>query len=168
MTTAEGLRRSIEGLSEAAFRERFGAEEACRQALFEMRRRDGLTCSGCGGSSVCRLRTRKVVRCNRCKRQARRTAGTVVQDAKLPLVTWCAAIYLPTRSKGGVSSIELGRRPGVRQGTARLMKHELMRAMAAREAGKPKPSGRVEIDPPVPLRGPEGSKRRLTGTLRLN
>jgi hypothetical protein len=42
MTTAEGLRRAGRGLSEAAFRERFGTEEACRRALFEMRWREGL------------------------------------------------------------------------------------------------------------------------------
>ncbi len=41
---AVGLRRALKGLSEAAFRERFGSEEACRKALFEMRRRhrDGM------------------------------------------------------------------------------------------------------------------------------
>src|SRR6185437_7814913 len=51
-----------------------------------------------------------------------------------------------TRSKGGISSIELGRRLGVRQPTAWLVKHKLMRAMAAREAAKPKLAGRVEMD----------------------
>jgi hypothetical protein len=34
----------------------------------------------------------------------------------------------------------------VRQPTAWLVKHKLMRAMAAREAAKPKLSGRVEVD----------------------
>ncbi len=41
MATAEGLRRAVKGLSEAAFRERFGTEEVCRKALFEMRWREG-------------------------------------------------------------------------------------------------------------------------------
>ena len=68
------------------------------------------------------------------------------QDTKLPLTTWFAAIYHLTQSKGGVSSIELGRRLGVKQGTAWLMKHKLMRAMAAREAAKPKLAGLVEVD----------------------
>src|SRR5215217_332242 len=36
--------------------------------------------------------------------------------------------------------------PGVRRQTAWLVKHKLMRAMAAREAEKPKLSGRVEVD----------------------
>src|ERR687883_1532800 len=110
MATAGGLRRAMRGLSEAEFRERFGTEEACRQALFEMRWREGLTCPGCGGSSFCQLRTRQLFQCNRCKKQVRLTAGTVFQDTKLPLTTRFAAIYHLTQSKGGVSSIERGRR----------------------------------------------------------
>ena len=146
MATAEGLRRAVKGLSEAEFRERFGTEEACRKALYDMRWRDGLACPDCGGSSFCRLRTRALLQCNRCKRQVRLTAGTVFQDTKLPLTAWFAAIYHLTQSKGGISSIELGRRLGVRRQTAWLVRHELMRAMAAREAAKPKLSGRVEVD----------------------
>src|SRR5215210_4955105 len=142
----EGFRRALKGLSEAAFRERFGTEEACRKALFEMRWREGLTCPGCGHRGFCALRTRELFQCNRCKRQVRLTAGTVFQDGKLPLTTWFAAIYHLTQSKGGISSVELGRRLGVKQGTAWLMKHKLMRTMGAREAAKPKLSGRVEVD----------------------
>ena len=39
MVMAAGLRRVLKGLSEAAFRERFGTEEACRKA-----------CSRCAGA----------------------------------------------------------------------------------------------------------------------
>ena len=146
MASADGLRRSVEGLSETEFRERFGAEEACRRALFEMRWPEGLTCPACGGRSFCELKSRKLFQCGRCKRQVRLTAGTVFQDTKLPLTTWFAAIYHLTQGKGGISSVELGRRLGVKQGTAWLVKHKLMRATGAREAAKPKLSGRVEID----------------------
>ena len=45
-----------------------------------------------------------------------------------------------------MSSVELARRLGTRQPTAWLLKHKLMAAMAAREAGKPKLEGRVEVD----------------------
>ena len=146
MASADGLRRAVRGLSEAAFRERFGTEEACRQALFDVRWREGLTCPGCGGSSFCRLKTRRLFQCNRCKKQVRLTAGTVFQDTKLPLTTWFAAIYHLTQGKNGISAIELGRRLGVKRQTAWLVKHKLMRAMAGREAAKPKLSGRVEVD----------------------
>ena len=146
MTSADGLRRAVRGLSEAALRERFGTEAACREALFAMRWREGLTCPACGHRGFCALTTRKVFQCNRCKKQLSLTAGTVFQDTKLPLTTWFVAIYHLTQSKGGISSIELGRRLGVKQGTAWLMKHKLMRAMAEREAAKPKLAGRVEVD----------------------
>jgi ribosomal protein L37AE/L43A len=146
MAPADGLRRAVKGLSEAAFRERFGTEEACRKALFEMRWREGLTCPACGNRSFCRLRTRALFQCNRCKRQVRLAAGTMFQDTKLPLTTWLAAIYHLTQSKNGISSIELGRRLGVKRQTAWLMKHKLMRAMGGREAQKPRLEGRVEID----------------------
>src|SRR3954449_1468603 len=146
MASAEGLRRSVRGLSEVEFRERFGTEEACRTALFAMRWREGLTCPACGGRGFCALTTRKVFQCNRCEKQVSLTAGTVFQDTKLPLVTWFAAVYQLTQSKGGISSIELARRLGVRQPTAWLVKHKLVRARAAREAAKPKLAGRVEVD----------------------
>ena len=146
MASGEVLRRSVKGLSEAEFRERFGTEEACRKALLGTRWPEGLACPACGGRGFCELRARKVFQCNRCKRQVSPTAGTVFQDTKLPLVTWFAAIYHLAQGKNGISSVELGRRLGVRQATAWLIKHKLMRAMADREAGKPKLGGRVEID----------------------
>src|SRR5512132_4432959 len=137
MASAEGWQRSLKGLSEVAFRERFGTEEACRTALFEMRWREGLTCPACGHHGLCALKTRQLFQCNRCKKQVRLTAGTVFQDTKLPLTAGFIAIYHLTQSKGGISSIELARRLGVRQTTAWLMKHKLMRAMAEREAKTP-------------------------------
>jgi transposase-like protein len=146
MAAADRLRRAMRGLSEVEFRERFGGEEACRQALSEMRWREGLTCPACGHRGFCRLRTRELFQCNRCKRQVRLTAGTVFQDTKLPLTAWFAAIYHLTQGKGGISSVELGRRLGVERQTAWLVKHKLMRTMGAREAAKPKLSGRVEVD----------------------
>src|SRR4051794_36665750 len=120
MTAADGLRRAMRGLSEAAFRERFGTEAACREALFATRWREGLggagfrgrfgpgggcrgalfaprwreglTCPACGHRGFCALRTRKVFQCDRCKKQLSLTAGTVFQDTKLPLTAWFAAI----------------------------------------------------------------------------
>src|SRR3954470_2780804 len=146
MAAADGVRRAMRGLSEAAFRERFGSEDACREALLEMRWREGLTCPACGHRGFCRLKTRQLFQCKGCKKQLRLTAGTVFQDTELPLTTWFAAIYHLTQGKNGISSIELGRRLGVRRQTAWLMKHKLMRAMGAREAHKPKLAGRVEVD----------------------
>ena len=146
MASAEALRCSVKGLSESEFRERFGTEEACRKALFELRWREGLACPACGHCGFCALKTRQLFQCNRCKKQVRLTAGTVFQDTKLPLTAWFAAIYHLAQGKNGISSLELGRRLGVKRQTAWLIKHKLMRAMGAREAEKPKLAGRVEVD----------------------
>jgi hypothetical protein len=37
MGTEGGLRRRVEGLSEAEFRQRYGTQEACRAALLQLR-----------------------------------------------------------------------------------------------------------------------------------
>src|SRR3954453_17347833 len=146
MASADGLRRSVKGLSEIEFRERFGTEEACRKTLFAMRWREGLACPACGNGGFGALKTRKLFQCNRCKKQVRLTAGTVFQNTKLPLTAWFVAIYHLAQGKNGISSIELGRRLGVKRQTAWLVKNKLMGGMAAREASKPKLAGRVEID----------------------
>jgi hypothetical protein len=54
-------------------------------------------------------------------------------------------MYHLTQSKKGVSSIELGRRLGVKQSTAWKIKHKLKQVMMERDAGKPL-NGRVEMD----------------------
>ena len=51
MASAERLRRSVRGLSEAGFGERFGTEEACGEALLAMRWREGLTCPPSGNAA---------------------------------------------------------------------------------------------------------------------
>jgi hypothetical protein len=72
-------------------------------------------------------------------------AGTIFAATKVPLCTWFRAIYHLTQRKGGISSIELGRRLGVTQTTAWKIKHKLMRAMMERDATK-RLTGRIEID----------------------
>src|SRR3954468_21574756 len=101
MAAADGAR----GLSGAAFRERSGTEAACREALFAVRWREGLTRPACGRRGLRRLMARQVFRCARRKEQPSLAAGTVLQDTKLPLTAWFAAICKLTRAKGGISPI---------------------------------------------------------------
>lgn len=140
------LASKVRGLSERAFCERFGTEEQCLALLFEMRWGRGFACERCGGATYTRMKCRKQIQCNRCKHQTGFTAGTVFHSTKLPLTTWFQGIYHLTQGKGGISSIELARRLGVRQPTAWLMKQKLMSVMAERDAAKPRMKGRVEVD----------------------
>ena len=135
----------VRGLSDAAFREAFGTEEQCRSTLARLRWRDGFVCPGCGHRGHCRPARRSLYQCNRCRKQTSLTAGTIFHSTKLPLTVWFAAIHLIVTAKNGISSVELGRRLGVKQGTAWTMKQKIMAVMARREGEKPL-SGRVEMD----------------------
>ena len=135
----------VRGLSDEAFREAFGTEEQCRAALVRLRWPDGFVCPSCGHRGHCVLAGRGLYQCNRCKTQTSPTAGTILHATKLPLTLWFAAIYLVVTSKNGISSVELGRRLGVKQPTAWTVKHKIMAVMARREEETPL-SGRVEMD----------------------
>ena len=136
----------VRGLSDEAFREAFGTEDQCRSALVRLRWPNGFMCRSCGHRGHCILVLRRgIYQCNRCKTQVSVTAGTIFHATKLPLVTWFAAIHLIMTTKNGISSVELGRRLGVKQPTAWTTKQKIMAVMAKREADTPL-EGRVEMD----------------------
>ena len=139
------LAARVKGLSEAAFREAFGTEEQCRAVIEKLRWRKGFVCPACGHDGRSWLAERKLFQCNRCKHQVSLTAGTIFHATKLPLTIWFLAIHLIVSAKNGISSIELGRRLGVKQTTAWSMKQKIMQVMREREAATPL-QGRVEID----------------------
>ena len=118
----------------------------CGQALFDARWPDGLACSRCGSATFCRLSTgRDCFQCNHCKRQLSLLAGTVFQAAKLSLTTWFLALYFLTQTKNGIAAPELGRKLGVNNNTAWLLKHKLMQAMRERDQ-RGRLAGTVQLD----------------------
>ena len=133
------------GLSEAEFDRLYGTEEQCRAVVIAARWPEGFCCPVCGGRSHCEVKTRDLFQCTQCRRQTSPIAGTIFASTKLPLRTWFRAMYHLTQSKQGISSIELGRRLGVRQTTAWMLKHKLQQVMLERDARK-RLTGRIEID----------------------
>ena len=115
------------------------------------------------------LAGRGLYQCNRCKKQTSPTAGTIFHATKLPLTLWFAAIHLVVTAKNGISSVELGRRLGVKQPTAWAVKHKIMAVMARRE-GETRLTGRVEMDGRLSrrsaLRRQAGPRRGGQGALR--
>ena len=132
-------------LSETRFDELYGSEDRCREAVFRWRWPRGFVCPGCGGQKHCLIKTRNLYQCTSCRRQTSLIAGTIFASTKVPLRTWFRAMDHLTQSKGGISSLERGRRLGVTQNTAWKLKHKLMQVMMERDAGK-RLTGRVEID----------------------
>lgn len=139
------LASRVRGLSEAQFRAAYGTEEQCRAVVEKLRWPQGFICPLCGGSEGTQLRTRPKLQCRACRHQASLTAGTIFHATKLPLTSWFLAIWLVATAKNGISSVELGRRLGIKQTNAWSLKQKIMQVMTAREANKPL-TGRVEVD----------------------
>ena len=127
------------GLSEAQFASLYGTEDQCREAIMRWRWPSGFVCPVCGGEHHSLVKTRALYQCTACRRQTSVIAGTIFAATKVPLGTWFRAMYHLTQSKGGISSIELGRRLGVTQTTAWKIKHKLMQVMMERDARNPYP-----------------------------
>ena len=72
---------------------------------------------------------RRLYLCNGWRRQTSLTpltAATILASTKVRLTTWFRAMYLIPQAKQGISSIELGRRLGTTQTTAREIKTIVM------------------------------------------
>ena len=100
---------------------------------------------GLRGKQHSLVKTRTLYQCTACRRQTSLIAGTIFASTKMPLSTWFRAMYHLTQSKGGISSIEVGRRLGVAQTTAWKIKHKLMQVMMERDATQ-RLMGRIEVD----------------------
>jgi len=125
------------GFSMQEFISQYGTEQQCRQALIQWRWPQGFQCPVCGHDKHCKLTTRSLFQCNRCRTQTSVTAGTIFDSTKLPLTTWFLAIYQITQSKISVSALSLKRTIGVSYNTALLIKHKVQQAMKERDDSKP-------------------------------
>ena len=121
------------------------SEAQCRAAVEKLRWPEGFVCPLCGGTEGTRLSTRPKVQCRVCRHQTSLTAGTIFHATKLPLTAWFLAMWLVAAAKNGISSVELGRRLGIRQTNAWALKQKIMAVMAGREGAK-RLDGRVEMD----------------------
>ena len=150
------------GLSAAQFAALYGTEDQCRDAVTQWRWPSGFVCPVCGGRQHSLVKTRALYQCTACRRQTSLIAGTIFASTKAPLSTWFRAMDHLTQSKGGISSIELGRRLGVTQTTAWTIKHNLMQVMMERDATK-RLMGRIEVDD-ADLGGERNSGKRGRGS----
>jgi hypothetical protein len=123
------LASRVRGLSEPEFQAAYGTEEQCRAAVEELRWPTGFVCPICGGRQGTWLSTRPKIQCRSCRHQASSTAGTIFASTKLPLTSWFLAIRLISRAAEEVTSVELGRRLGIKQTNAWTLKQKVLRAI---------------------------------------
>jgi transposase-like protein len=110
--------------------ERFGSDQMCHDYLVQVRWNGKPECTWCqNNDSNYFIKTRRVFKCSKCRKQFRVTQGTIFERSKIPLRTWFLAIYLFVSKKGGLSSIAMGKWIGVRQKTAWFMLQRIREAL---------------------------------------
>jgi len=92
------------GLSMSAFKQCYGTDDKCREALFKMRWPDGYHCPKCGYKKYLQMNNGKAYRCRRCRHKTLVYAKTFFLDDKLPLTALFLARYLFARLKKRLST----------------------------------------------------------------
>jgi len=105
---------------------------------------EGVACQYCGAPKPSFLKTRRIWKCGKCRKQFSVKTRTVFEDSPITLDKWLAATWMVANCKNGISSYEIMRATGVTQKTAWFMLHRIRLAMQD-ESGK-KLSGEVEAD----------------------
>src|SRR5674476_1609169 len=111
------------------FMEMYPTQDACRQALFEQRWREGFRCPRCAHEAAWYLRGRGLYECAGGGYQASVTAGTLFHKSRTDLRKWMLAIWLLASMKKPPSAAELSRQLGVTGKTAWLMRRKITHAM---------------------------------------
>jgi transposase-like protein len=125
--------------------EQLGSEDKCHEYLEELRWPDGIVCPKCQHTGASWISTRHVRECHKCGHQFTVRVGTVLQDSKLPLWKWCAAVLLMVEARKGISANQVRRTVGVTYKTAWFLTHRIREAMSAAANSTPL-TGTVEVD----------------------
>lgn len=114
------------------FQRLFPDEEACRTYLYTARFPEGFVCPSCDriGEPYRFKNHPNMLRCRACRRNTQLTAGTVMQNSKMPISTWFWGAFLVTSLTPGISALQFQKMLGInRYETAFNMLHKLRAAM---------------------------------------
>lgn len=127
------------------FQARFPEEQACWEAVREMRWPEGFVCPRCGHGESYWIADRRLDQCRRCRYQASVTAGTIFHRTRVPLRIWFWAIFFVARHKQGISALQLQRDTGLGSyQTAWTLLHKVRSALWHR--AQHRLEGLVEVD----------------------
>tara|TARA_B110000008_G_C16831292_1_gene508661 strand:+ start:51 stop:953 length:903 start_codon:yes stop_codon:yes gene_type:complete len=103
-------------------------DEACKAYLAKIKWKDGFTCSKCGHTQGCEKAGYRY-HCYSCNHVESATANTLFHKVKFGLQkAFCVVFEMSTSSKS-VSSIQMGKRFNIRQGTAWFFMQKVRKAM---------------------------------------
>lgn len=139
----------------------FPDDASCKHYLADLKWHDGFKCTKCGHHSGYRKKDHSYL-CYQCNHIESATAGTLFHKVRFGLrKAFCIVFEMSTISKG-ISSIQMGKRYGIRQATAWYFMQKVRKAM---ESGQKWPlSELVHVDEFVVGGQEEGRKGRSYNT----
>ena len=125
------------------FAKEFDSNETCKEYLSKIKEKQGFKCDNCGydkcynAKDYCRV-------CQKCKHRESPTAGTIFHSLKFGLKKAFYITFEMTTTSKGMSSVQIGKRYGIRQSTAWYFMHKVRKAM---ESSSQYPmEGKVNVD----------------------
>jgi transposase-like protein len=104
--------------SEKLLKSIYKTEEVCRTFLETLRWPDGAQCPRCKSKRAFSCSSRPQFDCAACGFRFSLTTGTPMHGTRLPLRTWCLALYLILESRRGISANKLSQKLGLGYKTA--------------------------------------------------
>ena len=155
------MRRDFNSLTELF--EKIPNERIATEYFTSIRWKHGEYCPHCGSTTIYHFSPKEgvtypVYKCGGCRCRFSIKVGTVMENTKLPILKWLAAMWIITSHKKGISSVQLGKDLGIHQGSAWFMLHRLRHAARTRSFNRPL-SGEVEVDEAF-MGGKEANKHR--------
>jgi transposase-like protein len=120
--------------------EKFPDEATAREYLEKRLWKNGPQCPKCKGTKNVSIRTGKdgFYMCNQCRFEFSVRTGTIFGRSHVPLHKWLYAMYLLVTARKGISSMQLAKEIGVRQGTAWFIHPKnILRVCARKEKTSP-------------------------------
>jgi transposase len=117
----------MKSITVTQFNERYPDDNACLAEVFQNRYSNLEACPHCGciDAAFYKVKGRKCYECKDCGYQLHPLAGTIFHKSATPLKQWFYAIFLFSKSKNGVSAMELQRQLGVTYKTAWRMAKQI-------------------------------------------
>lgn len=138
---------------------RFGDDDICRAYLMKLRWPDGVACPACESRVVADVAQRHQFDCHGCGNRFSVTSKTIMDNTKLPLWKWFAALYLMIESKKSMSANQISRTIGTTYKTSWFLCHRIREAMECLDEG-PALFGVIELDETIltPYKRHRGTK----------
>lgn len=134
----------FEGQSLVQFYDRFPDDNACKEYLYYLKWQNGFQCPKCGHTACWEGPKPFYKVCKDCRHAASPTANTLFHKVKFGLRKAFIIVYEMVNSTKSLSSIQMGKRLGIRQGTAWYFMQKVRKAM---KSSQQEPlEGDVEVD----------------------